>query len=160
MSQRHTRIILAGRRSPHDEQPKLEKNSTKQESSTSLLTPSQTSMKLQVAEQYSESEDEVEIEDEFGERIQELLDGLDTAYDPSTEPLPNVPAYHESFSMLEKHCLDLTRGATSVLRSSEYQDTETTRLLEQISLHESINYGLPRKIGLIGDSGVGDVAKN
>ena len=108
------------------------------------------------SDQYGDesADDDVEVQEEFGDRIKEML-SFSEPYDPSTEPLPNMAAYHPSFPVVEAACKEIADRAVQILKSSDYVDLETARLIEQISARREIKYSPPKKIGMIGNSGVG-----
>ena len=102
-----------------------------------------------------ENEDDDENREEFGDRIKVILSSFDQPYDPSLEPSPRLPAYHPSFAKVEAYCSEIVEGAVNLLKTSEYQDAETAQLAKHILEYQNIKYPHPRRIGLLGDSGVG-----
>ncbi|KAL9105754.1 MAG: hypothetical protein Q9187_008660, partial [Circinaria calcarea] len=83
------------------------------------------------SDQYGDdsANDDNEVEAEFDERINAML-----AFDT---------------------CTKIADRAIQLLKSSDYRDSETVRLIEQISARRDIKYSPAKKIGMIGNSGVG-----
>lgn len=108
------------------------------------------------SDQYGDdsADDNNEVEAEFGERIKAML-AFDRPYDSSTEPLPNMAAYHASFPIIEEACTKIADRAVQLLKSSDYRDSETVRLIDQISARRDIKYSPAKKIGMVGNSGAG-----
>ena len=101
------------------------------------------------------SDDDIGAHDEFKESMDVVHRGFNNPYDPSTEEIPNLPAYHPAFFNVEKLCQRLLGDAARMLKSSEYQDAKTRDLYEQAVGKQTITPPKPRRIGLVGDSGVG-----
>ena len=122
----------------------------------SLPTPECTD-KIRVRDEASSdnNEDDFDGGEEFRDRINAIKDGADTKYNPMSEPLPKLPAYHPSFLKAVKYCSELMEGAALVLKNAEYKDTRILQLLEKASNSTKFEYPKPRIVGLIGDSGVG-----
>lgn len=101
------------------------------------------------------NDDQVDDDEEFREKFNAIKEGADTSYNPMSEALPRLPAYHPAFTKATEYCSDLMNGAALVLKNSEYKDTRIMQLLEKVSRGKSFKYPKPRVVGLIGDSGVG-----
>ena len=93
--------------------------------------------------------------EEFSDRTAAIIEGSDTSYNPLNEELPLLPAYHPSFKYVETMCIELMQDAENLFRSSAYEDAETARLLQLAVEGQTIKYPSARRIGLMGDSGVG-----
>ena len=96
------------------------------------------------------------IDDEFKDKLESICQGLEKAYSGNNEKLPNLPAYHPSFANVERICDEIYAGAAEMLRDSSYQDKSTESLLAKIRKHRSIVYPPAKRIGFLGDSGVGE----
>lgn len=110
------------------------------------------------AESVDPQEDVYDAEDadeEFKEKLEAQRQGLYEPYRLAHEDPPNLPAYHPSFAKVEKICEDLFTDAGKLLEASDYQDTYTQALWSKIKRHQAIAYDPPKRIGLLGDSGVG-----
>lgn len=101
------------------------------------------------------SSDDDEYEEEFQERVDAILHGADMPYNPLEEGLPKFAAYHPSFLKVEQHCKELVRDTIALLRNAEYKDPRILQLTQKALESLDINYPPARKIGLMGDSGVG-----
>lgn len=62
--------------------------------------------------------------------------------------------YHPSFAKVERICEELVAGAAEFLKTSDSQDKYTQWLMRKIYRHQAIAYPAPKKISLVGDSGV------
>lgn len=98
--------------------------------------------------------DEADATEDFREKISKIKNGLGDRYDPSVESLPKLAAYHPSFAKVETYCTEIFEGASTLLKGSGFQDTETLELLKRARDGQNIQYPAARRIGLIGDSGV------
>ena len=96
-----------------------------------------------------------QLRQEFEPKVREMLNGLNKPYDPSTERRPEMPAYHPAFASVEQLCEEIPKGAMEILQKSQYKDAETERMLNQISEHQNVKRAPARRVGMIGDSGVG-----
>lgn len=96
-------------------------------------------------------------DEEFRDNLEAIRRGLNKPYRHANEDPPDVPAYSKSFAKVEKICRDLVVGAAEVLESSDYQDGYTRVLRSIIQRHQAIKYDSAKRIGLLGDSGVGMV---
>lgn len=101
------------------------------------------------------SDDDVGILEEFKEKVDAVIKGFCNPYDPSTEAAPKFPAYHPSFSKVEKYCGELLTDAAELLKKSDYQDSRLLELGKHAELHQTLRFPRQRIIGLVGDSGVG-----
>ena len=101
------------------------------------------------------SDDDFDPGEEFRERVNAIKDGADQRYNPMSEILPRLPAYHPSFIKAEEYCSDLMKEAALVLKNAEYKDTRILELLRKSLKGQKLEYPKPRVVGLIGDSGVG-----
>ena len=101
------------------------------------------------------SDDDFDPGEEFRDRVDAVKDGADKKYNPMSEALPRLPAYHPSFIQAEKHCSDLMKEAALILEKAEYKDTRILQLLRKSSTGQKPEYPKPRIVGLMGDSGVG-----
>ena len=93
--------------------------------------------------------------EEFQGRVQTIVDGIDKTYNSSKEDLPRLPVYNPSFDIVEKLCIGLVKEAENILKSAQYQDEETARLIQLASESQTIQYPPARKVALIGDSAAG-----
>lgn len=87
--------------------------------------------------------------------IDRKLESFDAPYSSNIEALPRLAALHPSFAIVEKRYEHLLDVAAKMLERSNYRDTVTDRLLEDIMKQGKIQYPQARVIGLVGDSGVG-----
>ena len=101
------------------------------------------------------SDDDFDPGEEFRDRINAIKDGADQSYNPMSETLPRLPAYHPSFIKAEEYCSDLMKEAALVLKNAEYKDTRILQLLKNSLRGQKLEYPKPRVVGLMGDSGVG-----
>ena len=101
------------------------------------------------------SDDDFDPGEEFRDRVNAVKNGADKIYNPMSETLPRLPAYHPSFIKAEKYCSDLMEEAALVLKNGEYKDTRILQLLRKSSNGQKLEYPKPRIVGLMGDSGVG-----
>ena len=101
------------------------------------------------------SDDDGEFLDEFKDKVNAVLQGFGTPYDPSNEATPMLPAYHPSFIKAEKLCVQLLDDLAQMLKSTDYKDAKLIDLYEQAMIKQTITYPKPRRIGVVGDSGVG-----
>lgn len=100
------------------------------------------------------SEDD-EYEEELQDRVDAIRHGAETPYNPLKEELPKVAAYHPSFIEVEQCCKKLVSDTATLLTSAECKDPRIAQLLHKALESHEIIYPPPRKIGLMGDSGVG-----
>lgn len=113
------------------------------------------SMEREREEHYDACEELAAAYEEFQDQINDHIARFSTRYNPRNERLPLLAAYHPSFKKVEDHCTELMKDAAALLQDSDYKDRRTAQLLEQAMASQTPKYSLPRKIGLIGDSGVG-----
>ena len=100
-------------------------------------------------------ENQPEVCDEFQEEVNTHKDRFGTKYDPREENFARLAAYHPSFVQLEKCCSEIMEEAAALLQNAEYQDARVTQLLWKCQENQKLTYPPAKKIGLIGDSGVG-----
>ena len=103
------------------------------------------------------TEDIVDILAELEEKIRVVIDSFDMPYDPSNESTPGLAAYHTSFGKVEASCANTVGDAIKVLSTSIYQDAETKRIIERLSANKLVEYPEARRLGMLGDSGVGKI---
>ena len=96
------------------------------------------------------------IDEEFKDQLESICQGLEKPYSGCNQKFPNLPAYHPSFANVERICEEIYAGAAEMLTNSSYQDTCTESLLGKIRKHRSIVYPPAKRIGFVGDSGVGE----
>ncbi|KAM0805279.1 hypothetical protein BDR22DRAFT_969026 [Usnea florida] len=101
------------------------------------------------------SDDDFDPGEDFRDRVNAVKDGAEKRYNPMSETLPKLPAYHPSFIKAEKYCSDLMKEAGLILENAEYKDTRILQLLRKSSTGQKPEYPKPRIVGLMGDSGVG-----
>ncbi len=101
------------------------------------------------------SDDGTGVEDEFKDEVEAIIQGFGIPYDPSNENTPNLPAYHPSFLKVEQFCAQLLEDAAQLLKTSEYKDAKLLDLQEQAVAKQTTSCPKPRRIGMVGDSGVG-----
>lgn len=94
-------------------------------------------------------------DEEFKDKLEEERKGLRKHYDTYNERPPNLPAYHESFAKVEKACEELFAGAEAILKASDYTDEYTQTLLQDIAEKQAVQYPEAKKVGIVGDGGVG-----
>ena len=98
-------------------------------------------------------------EDEFGdlrEKIEVILDNMgDNKYDSSSETDPDLPIYHPASATVSEACLAILKGAEEIFMNAGYTDGETEGILEECRKKGPLRQCEPRRIGLVGDSGVG-----
>ena len=97
-----------------------------------------------------------DVDAEFKDKLESICQGLEKPYSGYNEKLPNLPAYHPSFTSVERICGEIFAGAAKMLTNSNYQDKCTESLLAKIRKHRSIVYPPATRIGFVGDSGVGE----
>ena len=103
-------------------------------------------------DQISDSEG---ILSEFKSRVVAILKGFGQPYDSRQEPTPQFSIYHPSFQIAESKCVELVGTAIDLLKNSTYQDKTVINLRERLERFRHIKYPEPRKVGIVGDSGVG-----
>ena len=103
----------------------------------------------------SETEDETEFDQELAERINTVLASCNRPYNPLFEPTPKLPAYHPSFAKVERIYTEIIEEAIDLLKYTSYKDEQIETLLQQLSSRQEIKYSKARKVGMLGDSGVG-----
>ena len=96
-----------------------------------------------------------DVDAEFKDKFEAIIQGLEKPYSGHDTELPNLPAYHPSFANVEEICGELFAGAAQIFEKSDYQDGYTESLQAKIKKHRSITYPPAKKIGFVGDSGVG-----
>lgn len=101
------------------------------------------------------SDNDEDVGEELKKRIEAINESFDKPYDPLTEPTPKLPAYHPSFAKVEKYYESVMQDAANLLGNSQYQDPKVKELLTQAEGHMAIKYPGPKRIGVVGDSGVG-----
>ena len=89
------------------------------------------------------SDDDFDPGEEFRDRVNAIKDGADKKYNPMSETLPRLPAYHPSFIKAEKYCSDLMKEAALVLKNAEYKDTRILQLLRKSSNGQKLEYPKP-----------------
>ncbi|KAK4692237.1 hypothetical protein P7C71_g4926, partial [Lecanoromycetidae sp. Uapishka_2] len=94
-------------------------------------------------------------DEEFKDDLEAQVQGLDKPYRLANETPPDHPAYHLSFAKVESICEDLFAKAAELLENSDYQDTYTQELQSKIKQRQAIAHDAAKRIGLLGDSGVG-----
>ena len=107
----------------------------------------------------TEQADNTKGRGEFDARIEKTLCGFGRPYDCATEQEPSLAAYHPSFRSAEKSCNDIYERAANLLESSDYKDDETRQLLADIENIGGVIYSTLSRVGLIGDSGVGQCSR-
>lgn len=95
------------------------------------------------------------VDGEFDDKLEAICQGLEKPYSGDNEELPNLPAYHPSFTNVEEICGEIFAAAARIFEDSDYQDGYTGSLHAKIRKHRSIAYPPAKKIGFMGDSGVG-----
>ena len=95
------------------------------------------------------------VDGEFKDKLEAICQGLEKPYSGYNEELPNLPAYHPSFANVEEICGELFASAAQIFENSDYQDGYTESLHAKIKKHRSVAYPPAKKIGFMGDSGVG-----
>ena len=101
----------------------------------------------------SDDKDEI-IDKALQAEVRTIIHGIGQPYSAAKET-PRLAAFHPSFQMVERMCLEILGGAAWILQKSEYQQAETAKLLERMLRHQTITYPKAKRIGLMGDSGVG-----
>ena len=96
-----------------------------------------------------------DVHEEFKNKLEAICQGLEKPYSSYNEELPNLPAYHPSFANVEEICGELFAAAARIFEGSDYQDGYTESLHAKVRKHRSIAYPSAKKIGFMGDSGVG-----
>ena len=99
--------------------------------------------------------DAFDVDEEFRDRVDAIKHGADIQYEPMSEPLPKLPAYHPSFLKAERYCSELMKDAANIIKNAEYKDARILQLLEKATNAQHLEYPKPRTVGLMGDSGVG-----
>lgn len=103
------------------------------------------------------SDDDIGVQDEFKDKVEAVVQGFGNPYDPSNEAAPNLPAYHPSFLNVEKLCAELLEESAQMLKNAEYKDAKLSDIQEQATAKQTVHCPKPRRIGMVGDSGVGKV---
>ena len=101
----------------------------------------------------SDDKDEV-IDKALQAEVGTIIAGIGRPYSAAKET-PSLAAFHPSFQMVERICSEILGGAVWILQKSPYQHPETTKLLGSMLEHQTIAYPKAKRIGLMGDSGVG-----
>ncbi|MCJ1433884.1 hypothetical protein MMC27_003249 [Xylographa pallens] len=101
----------------------------------------------------SDDEDEM-IDKALQADVRTIICGMGQPYSAAKET-PRLAAFHPSFQMVERMCSEILGGAAWILQKSEYQHAEAAKLLESMLRHQTIAYPKAKRIGLMGDSGVG-----
>lgn len=96
-----------------------------------------------------------DLEDEMIEDITDEDEDEVLRHEPASEAIPLLPLSHPAFNLVEVYSRQMIQVFQDAIHESTYQDAETNYLLEELTTHETPNYGKDIKIGLIGDSGVG-----
>ena len=96
------------------------------------------------------------VDEETQAMAQRMLDNFGKPYSFEDERPPNLPAYHPSFAIVLNDCAEIFRKAASLLQISDYKDKHTQKLLSSISDKRDIQYDRPKRVGVIGGSGVGE----
>ena len=84
-----------------------------------------------------------------------MLASCNRPYNPLFEPTPKLPAYHPSFAKAERIYTEIIEEAIDLLKYTSYKDEQIETLLQQLSSRQEIKYSKARKVGMLGDSGVG-----
>ena len=100
------------------------------------------------------SNEEVSNE-EIKAMVQAVLDSFDEHHSTEDESPPDLPAYHPSFTIVLSDCAEMFREAAALLQNSDYEDKHTQKLLDSISDKRDIQYDKPKRVGVVGGSGVG-----
>ncbi|KAL8829118.1 MAG: hypothetical protein Q9170_006308 [Blastenia crenularia] len=87
--------------------------------------------------------------------VDKKLEEFDTPYVSSVETLPKMAAFHPSFAKVEGYHEHLLDVAARTLETSNYHDSFTDCLLENIKDRRTIKYPEAQVVGVVGDSGVG-----
>ena len=95
------------------------------------------------------------VDGEFKDKLEAICQGLEKPYSGYSEEFPDLPAYHPSFANVEEICGEIFAAGAQIFEDSDYQDRFTESLHAKIKKHRSIAYPPPKKIGFLGDSGVG-----
>lgn len=98
---------------------------------------------------------EADAGSEFRNQFDDLYNGFHNPYNHLNEETPKLPAYHPSFLKAEVYCGEILAEALELLKSSGYRDGVIRRIIDRILTDLRVKYPSPRRIGLIGDSGVG-----
>ena len=106
-------------------------------------------------EDESRTSDDEGIEAEFKSRVDAIIRGVSEPYDHMNESAPNLAAYHPSFNRAEALCGEVTADAAALLKASAYRDNMVTALLERIEEHHKVKYSEAKKVGIVGNLGVG-----
>ena len=101
------------------------------------------------------AEYEAAILQEFESSVKQIIDGFNKPYDASKEVPPSLAIYHASFEIAEKACEHIATEAVRLFKDDKYQDRETEQIAEDFKEKGKVVYSSNQKVGLIGDSGVG-----
>ena len=100
------------------------------------------------------SEDDAVIEEDFNERVHAIIEGFDTPYNPTNEALLALPTYHPSFAKVRGVCDGIVALAAELLQDPEFNDEQ---IREQLKSAQSFKYPPPRRIGIVGEPGAGNL---
>ena len=99
---------------------------------------------------------ETQILREFYDEVREITDNIGQRYESSHEIVPSLAAFHPSFRIAEDACEYIASEVVRRLTASNVDDPEITRIIEDFKEKGPIVYQSVQKIGMIGDSGVGE----
>ncbi|MCJ1294120.1 hypothetical protein MMC34_005677 [Xylographa carneopallida] len=108
---------------------------------------------IYVKEVISNDEDHI-IDKALRAEVGNTIAGIGKPYSAASET-PRLAAFHPSFRMVERMSSEILGGGAWILQKSAYEHAETAKLLESMLRHQVIAYPKPKRIGLMGDSGVG-----
>ena len=103
----------------------------------------------------SNDEDHI-IDKALRAEVGNTIAGIGKPYSAASET-PRLAAFHPSFRMVERMSSEILGGGAWILQKSAYEHAETAKLLESMLRHQVIAYPKPKRIGLMGDSGVGEM---
>ena len=99
---------------------------------------------------------EAQVLQEFYDEVREITDNIGRPYDASREMIPSLAAYHPSFRNAEDACENIASEVVRRLTASNLEDPEMSQIVEDFKDKGPIVYQSVQKIGMIGDSGVGE----
>lgn len=99
---------------------------------------------------------EEQVLQEFDDQFREIINNIEKPYNASYELAPSLPVYHPSFRLAEEGCEYIASDAVRQLKASSFSDPELDQIIEDFEEKGELVYRSIQKVGLIGDSGVGE----
>ena len=107
------------------------------------------------SEDSNESSDDEGIAAQFRSRVNAIFKSTNKPHDSSREIAGSFVIHHASFVKSEQLCDNLLQKGIQLLNDSPYQEQSVFELRELLESARKIPYPEPKKIGVVGESGVG-----